>query len=143
MNEPAQQALLAGDRPCVAHGRAREFVRIVRRVVGQRSVGRCHHVRDSRGGRRWAGAAALARGGATDPSARALNVWFTLPGEGPASLELIDIAGRRKVREEVGSLGPGQHLRGLNESGQLRPGLYWVRLTRAGERRTARVVLTR
>jgi len=67
---------------------------------------------------------------------------FTLPAEGAALLEVIDVAGRRRFTREVGALGAGRHqvdLGGL----RLDPGLYWLRLSRAGASVATKVVLTR
>ena len=42
-----------------------------------------------------------------NPGGREAAVRFQLPRAAPARLELLDIAGRRLLRREVGSLGPG------------------------------------
>ena len=72
-----------------------------------------------------------------------MNVWFTLPNRDPAKLELIDIAGRRVIRQEVGSLGPGPHAVTLGATPRLRSGLYFLRLTQGARMLKARVVLMR
>ena len=69
-------------------------------------------------------------------------VSFALPDDGAARLELLDIAGRRIVDLEVGSLGPGEHSSVLAGS-DLSPGLYFVRLTASQGERIARVVVVR
>ncbi len=80
-------------------------------------------------------------GARPNPARGAVRAWFTLPATGAATLELIDVSGRRVVRQDVGALGPGRHRVTLDESRALRPGLYWFRLARGAEVRTARVVL--
>ena len=59
----------------------------------------------------------LALGGARpNPAHGSINVWFTLANREPAALEMIDIAGRRVTRREVGSMGAGPHLVNLGVS---------------------------
>jgi hypothetical protein len=77
-----------------------------------------------------------ARGGA-------MTVRFTLAGPAAASLELLDIAGRRVAAHEVGSLGAGPHALDLGHGRDLAPGLYLVRLTQGTNTRTARVAVIR
>jgi hypothetical protein len=72
-----------------------------------------------------------------------IHAWFTLPSRDPATLELIDIAGRRVVRHEVGAWGPGPQVLTLGASPRLTSGLYFLRLTQAGRVLNARVVLMR
>jgi hypothetical protein len=72
-------------------------------------------------------------GARPNPTTAAMRVWFTLENREPASLEVIDIAGRRVARRDVGSLGPGPHSVLLAESARLEPGLYFLRLVQ-GER---------
>ena len=69
-----------------------------------------------------------------------LSVAFTLPRAEPATLELLDIAGRQVVAREVGSLGPGSHLIRLGECGCTPPGMYWLRLSQAGRSLVKRAV---
>ena len=70
-----------------------------------------------------------------------LAVCFTLASAAAASLELLDVAGRRIAAHEVGSLGAGRHALDLGEGLRLAPGLYLVRLTQGTNSRTAKVVL--
>jgi hypothetical protein len=72
-----------------------------------------------------------------------LTVRFALPGAGDATLELVDVAGRRVVRREVGSLGAGRHEVVLGEAGGVAPGVYLVRLVRGADVRGGRVVVLR
>jgi hypothetical protein len=53
----------------------------------------------------------------------------------------MDIAGRRVVARDVGSLGMGQHAVDISEGTRLIPGLYFVRLTQGADRCVRRVVV--
>jgi hypothetical protein len=89
-------------------------------------------------------ALALALEGALpNPAVGALNVAFTLPRSGRASLELLDIAGRQLAEREVGDLGAGRHLVRLNESRRTPPGVYWLRLTQSDRSLVKRAVVIR
>jgi len=68
-----------------------------------------------------------------NPASGALTVSFSLPDAASASLEALDVSGRRVAQREVGSLGAGQHLIRLAEASTLEPGIYWLRL-RHGDR---------
>lgn len=63
----------------------------------------------------------------------ALTVHFSLPDANAASLELLDVQGRRIEKREVGTLGAGRHAQVLSERGGLAPGVYVVRLSHGGE----------
>jgi hypothetical protein len=71
----------------------------------------------------------------------ALTVRFTLPSAAAASLELLDVSGRRIAEREVGSLGAGRHALDLGEGRNLAPGLYLVRLRQGTNTRVARVAV--
>ena len=62
---------------------------------------------------------------------------------GAASLELLDVAGRRIAAHEVGSLGAGPHTLDLGQDTRLAPGLYLVRLTQGANTRVTRVAVLR
>jgi hypothetical protein len=70
-----------------------------------------------------------------------LLVHFALPGSEPASLELLDVAGRRVRERAVGSLGAGRHVVDLSAGQRLKPGLYFLRLTQGASQRVARATL--
>jgi hypothetical protein len=76
-----------------------------------------------------------------NPSGPDLRIAFTLPEAAPATLELLDLAGRRLESQEVGSLGPGRHVVQLGRRGSVPSGLYVVRLTRAGRSLTMKAVV--
>jgi hypothetical protein len=68
-------------------------------------------------------------------------VHFALPDGAPATLELLDVAGRRVRERAVGSLGAGRHVVDLSGSQRLTPGLYFLRLTQGTSQRVARATL--
>jgi hypothetical protein len=61
-----------------------------------------------------------------NPALGAPVVTLSLSAAGPATLELLDIGGRRISMREVGSLGAGRHRVRLDQD--LPPGIYLVRL---------------
>jgi len=73
----------------------------------------------------------------------ALIVRFTLASPAAASLELLDIAGRRIVAREIGSLGAGRHALDLGQGQHLAPGLYLVCLRQGPNMRLTRVAVLR
>ncbi len=89
------------------------------------------------------GAAGFALAGALPNPATSGALWvrFTLPDATAATLELLDVSGRRVRAQAVGALGAGTHAVDLRAGGALAPGMYLLRLTRGGEGRTARVVV--
>jgi hypothetical protein len=82
-------------------------------------------------------------GARPNPSSHGLSVVFSLPDAAPARLDVVDVAGRRVLTREVGDLGPGAHAFDPAPGRPLLPGLYLMRLTRAGQSRTARAVVIR
>jgi hypothetical protein len=83
------------------------------------------------------------KGLSPNPAWRDLNVSFSLADGSSASLDLIDIAGRRVKHVEVGSLGAGNHVVNLGRDGMLPAGVYLVRLTQGARSLTARAVVVR
>jgi hypothetical protein len=81
-------------------------------------------------------------GVAPNPAAGEAHAWFTLASRERAVLEVIDVAGRRVMRRDVSSLGPGRHTTEVGSSMRA-PGLYFLRLTQGGETVRARVVKMR
>jgi predicted lipoprotein with Yx(FWY)xxD motif len=67
-----------------------------------------------------------------NPAGRTPTVSLALSQAGQATLELIDVAGRRRMTREVGSLGPGRHLVRFDDAA-LDAGVYIIRL-RTSER---------
>ena len=90
------------------------------------------------------GGPAFALAGAEpNPAADGLTLAFSLPDDAPASLAVIDVTGRVRATRSVGALGAGPHLARMAEAGALAPGLYYIRLTRAGRTLTARAAVVR
>jgi hypothetical protein len=79
---------------------------------------------------------------APNPAARDLWVSFTLPSAVPATLRLIDVAGREVRSREVGAAAGPQRIN-LAEGGVLPMGIYAVKLTQGGRSVTARVSVVR
>jgi hypothetical protein len=91
-----------------------------------------------------AGAEFALRNVQPNPSDGELSVSFALPGDAPARLEVLDLAGRRVASREVGTLGEGTHVvRFTREASALRPGVYAIRLTSGGRSVTTRAVVVR
>jgi hypothetical protein len=89
-------------------------------------------------------AAALALAGMVPNPANAdLRVSFSLPSEGPAMLELIDVSGRRMRWRDLSTLGPGRHVVDLGEGAAVPPGFYLVRLQFGDRILTARGTVIR
>ena len=57
-----------------------------------------------------------------------LRVEFSLPNSDRATLELMDLAGRRVIEVEVGELGAGAHVATLEAPRSLQAGVYWLSL---------------
>jgi hypothetical protein len=82
-------------------------------------------------------------GARPSPSTGAMNVLFSLPDGSPATLTVLDLAGRVVMAREVGSLGAGQHLVPLTLGSTIAPGVYWLRLAQASRTLYARTVVVR
>lgn len=96
-------------------------------------------------GEAWVDVPAAARFALTgvmpNPSARGLDIMFSLGEEKGARLELYDVAGRRLLAREVGDLGPGEHRVRIADQGQLAAGVYTVRLVQGGRHASVRAVV--
>ena len=68
-------------------------------------------------------------------------VAFTLVDDSPATLEVLDVAGRRVSLREVGGLGAGRHVIALDAGAHLAPGAYVMRLTQGRRTLCARGVV--
>jgi hypothetical protein len=69
-----------------------------------------------------------------------LAVHFSLPSTDPATLELLDVSGRRLASQRLEGL-VGRQTVTLEPDRGLAPGLYWIRLRHAGQERTTRAVV--
>ena len=58
-----------------------------------------------------------------------------------ATLELLDVSGRRIVSRDVGALGAGTHAVDMTPRQALVPGMYWLRLTQGSGVRTAKAIV--
>ncbi|MEO5988648.1 MAG: FG-GAP-like repeat-containing protein [Candidatus Eisenbacteria bacterium] len=76
-----------------------------------------------------------------NPMHRDLTVALSLPGQDAASLELLDLAGRRVAIREVGSLGAGRHRVKLTSDRPVRAGLYLLRLRQGDHTRSLKVAV--
>lgn len=81
-------------------------------------------------------------GAVPNPATTAPRVWFTLPSRDRATLEVMDVAGRRLFRREVGAMGPGRHSVDVSAATR-RPGLYFLRLAQGGRTLDARMAVIR
>ena len=77
-----------------------------------------------------------------NPSEGRIALGVELPDEASASIDLLDVGGRLIESRELGALGPGEHSLTLGRAG-LAPGVYFVRIRRAAEERSLRVVVVR
>jgi len=84
---------------------------------------------------------ALAAPHPTPTRGGSLVVQFSLASGAPATLSLVDVAGRVVSSSEVGSFGAGTHSLDLGRGSQLAPGLYFIRLAQHGATRVTRAVV--
>ena len=82
-------------------------------------------------------------GARPNPAVRTLNVSLSLRDESPATLSVLDVAGRAVLSREVGSLGAGRHTVALDLGANAAPGVYWLRLTQSGHALLARAAMIR
>ncbi len=68
-------------------------------------------------------------------------VTFALRSSEPATLELLDLGGRRVDAHEVGALGAGVHRVAFAAGRRLAAGVYFARLTQGRDVRTTRVAV--
>ncbi|MGH7731875.1 MAG: Kelch repeat-containing protein [Candidatus Eiseniibacteriota bacterium] len=71
-----------------------------------------------------------------------IDVSFTLEGDAPARLDLIDVSGRRIVARELGGLVPGPHQVEIGDARDFPSGVYFLRLTQGGRSLARPVVLS-
>ena len=79
-----------------------------------------------------------------NPARDDLGLAFVLPAAGEASVEVMDLAGRRVLERSLGTLSAGPHAVTLaGATGALSPGVYFLKLTHANASVTRRVALSR
>jgi hypothetical protein len=84
------------------------------------------------------------RGVTPNPAVDArFRVEFSLRDGSPASLELMDVAGRALASRQVGTMGPGRHSLDLSDGRALAPGIYFLRLTQGGSEVRSRAAVLR
>jgi hypothetical protein len=77
-----------------------------------------------------------------NPAKGVLTFSVTLTNGGPATLELVDVAGRRLSQQDLSSLGAGDHTVQM-DAAAYGPGVYWARLSQASRMISTRLVLMR
>ncbi|TPW13551.1 MAG: hypothetical protein FD129_1248, partial [bacterium] len=70
-----------------------------------------------------------------------LVVHVSLPSNAPATLELLDVTGRRVFSQEVGGLGAGEHTVSMAGDRNMAAGVYLVRLNQGEGTRVTRFTL--
>jgi hypothetical protein len=79
-----------------------------------------------------------------NPASRAaLTIDFSLPSTGAATIDVVDMAGRRVMTRALGALSVGRHRLALNEAARLRDGIYLVVLRQGGRSISRKAVLAR
>jgi hypothetical protein len=86
---------------------------------------------------------AFAAGSRTLVAHGLLEVAFTLPGAGRATLEAFDLRGRRVAAGSVDATVAGAFSLRLAEAGTLRSGVYFLRLAQGGQRVDTRAIVFR
>ena len=78
-----------------------------------------------------------------NPARDDVSIQYVLPGMGEATIELLDLAGRRVLERSIGSPGAGTHTLSLAGAKGTRPaGVYFLRLKQGGQSVTRRVVFS-
>ncbi len=77
-----------------------------------------------------------------NPARGSLQMSVSLGSASPASLELVDVTGRRVAGKELGTLAAGTHRITLDASG-VASGVYFARLAQAGKVASVRVTIVR
>jgi len=78
-----------------------------------------------------------------NPAGSDLTVAFSLATREPASLELLDVAGRRVLTRPVGAYGPGDHVVNLGNGRRFSAGVYLLRLSQGKRSVTRKTVVVR
>jgi hypothetical protein len=67
---------------------------------------------------------------------------FSRTTNAAATLEMFDLAGRRVLSRDVGSLGAGDHVLRLGSDARLEAGMYWLRLAQGTKTASVRLAVT-
>jgi hypothetical protein len=79
-------------------------------------------------------------GARPNPAPGTVNVFFTLPDNRPAHIELLDITGRKVAGMDVGGSAGPQNV-DVTQGRRMRAGMYVIRLTHADQTLTRRVAV--
>jgi hypothetical protein len=71
-----------------------------------------------------------------------LQFAVSLPVGGPATLELMDVTGRRVASMDLGGLGAGDHQVRM-DTGPVKSGVYWARLSQASKMISTQIIMMR
>ncbi len=78
-----------------------------------------------------------------NPARAGIDVWFHLPRAQSVSIELLDLAGRRRASTETGVLAAGPNRVRFDDTAHLSAGMYFLRLTGRDGIGSARVCVVR
>jgi hypothetical protein len=76
-----------------------------------------------------------------NPAIDQMSVSFVLASAEAATLDLIDVSGRRLLGRDVGALGAGSHRIDLVTAGLVPPGMYFLRLRQGARVASSRIVI--
>ena len=76
-----------------------------------------------------------------NPSTGSFRVTYSLPDAAAATLEVLDVTGRRVRVLALGGFQPGAGEAGFGARSRLAPGVYLVRLRQGGRARTTKAVV--
>lgn len=79
----------------------------------------------------------------SNPSITGLELQVTTSFAEPSCLEVLDVAGRRVLRRDLGRLAAGRHVLSVESREALNSGLYLVRVTQGGLTVSAKAVVMR
>ncbi len=82
-------------------------------------------------------------GGRPNPTNGPLSISFSLMDDSPATLELIDLNGRRVFESSVGHLGAGYHVVPMDGGVRLPVGFYMIRLTQNHQTLNSKISIVR
>jgi hypothetical protein len=72
-----------------------------------------------------------------------IRVAFSLADASSARLDVLDVAGRVVLTQDVGGAGPGEHTMELGDRGRLAQGIYFLRIRQAGSEARTRAAIVR
>ena len=78
-----------------------------------------------------------------NPSREQIAIPFALLASAPATIRVVDVAGRIVITREVGSLGLGRHVLSIGARGKVPPGIYLVTLEQGTRSSHVRLAVVR